>query len=64
IVTHYPIHIDSNHPKKFINIHGHIHEKVIDFDRGPWFNISVERINYTPIHIDEIIKQKGKFLGK
>ncbi len=44
-----------------VNIHGHIHEKELDetFDHLRYFNASVENINYTPIDLQEIIKQKG-----
>lgn len=58
--------IFSHHPRlgmsiDEVNIHGHIHEKELDetFDRSRYFNASVENINYTPIDLQEIIKQKG-----
>lgn len=44
------------------NIHGHIHEQTLDptiFELENYFNVSVENINYTPIDLQEIIKQKG-----
>jgi calcineurin-like phosphoesterase family protein len=34
------------------NVHGHIHNNVIDDPK--YINVSVEQINYKPIHIDEI----------
>lgn len=58
--------IFSHHPRlgmsvDEVNIHGHIHEKELDetFDHNRYFNASVENINYTPIDLQEIIKQKG-----
>lgn len=43
--------------KDFWIIHGHNHDKVPFFDRkNKRINVSVENINYTPIHIDEILK--------
>lgn len=68
MLCHYPLHIDANHPKPYICVHGHIHEKVI-YGRFPtrenpdlvledprYFNVSVERINYTPIELEEMMK--------
>lgn len=47
-----------------INIHGHIHEKESpakvqyrDYT-FQWRNVSVERIDYTPVAIDDILKSK------
>ena len=45
IFSHYPL--EDTHG--YINIHGHIHEKVVG-DRFH-INVGVERINYTPINI-------------
>lgn len=45
IFSHYPL----EDTKGFINIHGHIHEKVIG-DRFH-INVCVEQTNYTPINI-------------
>ena len=56
ILTHVPIH-----PMQFyrfkLNIHGHMHEKVIEDDR--YFNVSCEQINYTPIEWEDIKQQRG-----
>lgn len=35
-----------------VNVHGHLHANVINDPR--YFNVSVERINYTPLSIDEV----------
>lgn len=55
VATHIPIH-DTSIDKARINfnLHGHIHERP---DVSPQHvNISVEKTNYTPIHLDEVIK--------
>ena len=46
IFSHYPL--ENTHG--LINMHGHIHEKIID-DRFH-INVCVEQLNYTPILID------------
>ena len=52
-LTHVPMHPFSAHNKRVkINAHGHLHANVIDDPK--YFNVSVERINYTPISIDEL----------
>ena len=51
IVTHYPM---DNVPEPFFNVHGHTHHRNTDHDRQ--INISVEAIDYTPIHLDEILR--------
>lgn len=50
--THYPILHENN--KRHFNVHGHIHEKLMDDPR--YINLCVEHWNYTPVHIDEIRK--------
>lgn len=63
LFTHVPVHESSLYrgasenekdPPKLKNVHGHIHEK--DSPSKDHFNVSVERINYTPIHIEELRK--------
>ena len=63
ILCHYPLHPECNYPNNPICIHGHIHEKDITIQgmHGNWqipdnryVNVSVEKINYTPISLDEI----------
>lgn len=49
----------------YINIHGHLHRFDYGFvgrkweDGNRYFNVSVEKINYTPISFDEIKKAIG-----
>lgn len=67
VLCHYPLHPDCNFPNYPICIHGHIHEKDIYVDaykdhNGPpkdtrYVNVSVEKINYTPISLDEIARR-------
>lgn len=53
-VTHIPIHPMefSFSPKIRGNIHGHIHDRVINDPR--YFNVSMDRIGYTPILFEDI----------
>ena len=52
ILTHIPIH--SSEIDRFRrNIHGHIHENVIEHPK--YINVSAEAINYTPKKLDELI---------
>lgn len=52
ICSHMPIHPESI--ERFgINIHGHLHNNTLNDPR--YFNVSVERINYTPISRDELL---------
>lgn len=52
VCSHFPLHESSFGYKGAFNVHGHIHEKALDDHL--YFNVSVERINYTPISIEEI----------
>lgn len=49
-MTHIPIHPESL-GRYFGNVHGHIHEK--DSPAGPYLNVSVEKIGYRPISLEE-----------
>jgi len=51
--THYPLSSDAI-DNDFINIHGHIHEKTLDFPR---INISVEQQNMSPINLNNILNK-------
>lgn len=64
MMTHIPIHLDSI-KKGCINVHGHIHEKVIaedsqmvlgklDDQHPFYFNVSVEHNNYTPVPYETV----------
>lgn len=57
LLTHVPIHESSIHERIVVaggvNVHGHIH--TYDSPNGPYFNACVEKHNYTPIHIEDIL---------
>lgn len=55
ILSHRPLD-DSQIPNGYINIHGHIHNSPLEavFDASKHRCVSVERINYTPIKIEDI----------
>lgn len=57
IFSHVPLHESSlraeqNNGVPMLNVHGHIHEK--NPPKGPYVNVSVEKTNYAPIHIDDL----------
>lgn len=60
ICSHIPIHPSSLERWK-LNIHGHLHSNALPDPK--YFNVSVERINYTPISLEEIIKLKVDVLN-
>jgi calcineurin-like phosphoesterase family protein len=51
ILTHIPVH-KSQFERFLGNVHGHLHYHSLPDPR--YFNVSVERINYTPIKMDVI----------
>jgi calcineurin-like phosphoesterase family protein len=61
IMTHIPIHSESL-ARWGLNVHGHLHYNVVKLplsqipDRR-YFNVGMERINYTPISLEEVKKQ-------
>ena len=60
IMTHIPIHPESL-ARWGLNIHGHLHYNVVRMQLSQipdrrYFNVSMERINYTPISLEEIRK--------
>lgn len=55
LLTHIPVHLDSINKKWKGNIHGHTHWVCYG---PPYFNVSVEQINYTPIPLEEAGKLK------
>jgi calcineurin-like phosphoesterase family protein len=69
LITHIPVHPDSLARWGF-NIHGHLHNNIVTRNNAytgatkepddRYFNVSVERLNYTPISLDEVLKHKPK----
>lgn len=60
MLTHVPIMPDSFRKVEY-NVHGHIHEKE-SFSMNH-INVCVEKTNYMPVHIDDVMKYKKKFNG-
>jgi len=61
VLTHFPMLLGTDHAEREIkfNIHGHIHEKIVMKNNQPdlrYINVCVEHWNYTPIHLDELLK--------
>lgn len=62
IMTHVPVHDSSLYrrrnlgSKPMICVHGHIHNN--DSPPGPYFNVCVEKHNYAPISLEDIMKGK------
>ena len=57
IFTHVPIHDSglyrgAGEGNQMLNVHGHIHQN--PSPRGPYRNVSVEAIDYTPINIENL----------
>lgn len=57
LLTHMPVWTGPDFGG-MLNVHGHIHEKPSPTKRHK--NVSVEWTNYTPIHIDQLIKEATK----
>ena len=54
IFSHIPIHVESKERFR-ANVHGHLHWNLASDGKDPFYkNVCVERINYTPISLDEI----------
>lgn len=62
ILTHIPIHPESM-SRWNLNVHGHLHYHVVrrvsHIPDNRYFNVSMERINYTPISLEQV-KKHGK----
>jgi len=61
IMTHIPIHSESL-ARWGLNVHGHLHHNVVKMPLSQipdkrYFNVSMERINFTPISLEEVKKQ-------
>lgn len=55
VFSHMPLHPQQLAEKPGIrwNVHGHIHQN--DSPPGPYINVSVEKLNYTPVRIKDLI---------
>lgn len=62
IMSHVPLHynqlFNAKTHSKLINVHGHVHNNtILNMSGQPYegyLNVSMEAIDYTPIHIDEV----------
>lgn len=58
VFTHFPLHADERKPAvRRIQVHGHIHEKVVMSGNvpDPWYvNVCVEHTNHAPMHFDDL----------
>lgn len=55
ILFHYPIAIFNDCAKGAIHLYGHVHEKDVAIPIPNGYNISVEKIQYEPVTLDEIL---------
>lgn len=60
VISHIPIHQFSRYVHRTdsyqINVHGHTHaDDVVGHDANEYINICVEKTNYRPLNLDEII---------
>lgn len=56
ILSHDPVYVNSNMP--YANLFGHVHNNPIIKDySNQHFCVSAERINYTPISFEDVIKK-------
>ena len=61
IMSHIPVHPDSLGERWACNIHGHTHSNLVMKDGEPdpkYVCVSVEHTNFTPLDLNEIIKNR------
>jgi calcineurin-like phosphoesterase family protein len=60
LLTHVPVHPCILEHQVRWNVHGHLHQHLVDDSR--YFNASVEQLSYTPVHIEDIkAKMQDRF---
>lgn len=72
VFSHFPLHANERKPAhRRINVHGHIHEKLIERDSGmvdPWYiNVCVEHTNHAPVSFDflrHVVKTRATAIKK
>lgn len=52
--SHIPLRLDSLRDGT-VNVHGHIHQNLMD--EPGYVNVCVEVRNYTPVHMDQLVKE-------
>lgn len=64
ICCHYPLREDTlNGRKSAFCVHGHIHDNLVMKNGRPdplYINVCVERRNYTPVHIEDLMAEMKK----
>ena len=58
LMTHFPVH-PAHFGKAKVNAHGHIHERCSP--KGSYVNVSVERWDYKPISIEQVLEERIKY---
>ena len=61
ILTHVPLMQQSFPGKAKVNCHGHIHDN--DSPPGPYINVCVEKTNYAPVNLDELIARGKRIIA-
>lgn len=56
LLSHVPIHRDSFRKVEY-NVHGHIHQQ--NSPSKDYINVCVEKTDYKPVHIEDVIKSLG-----
>ena len=52
LLTHFPVHPSTLAHRFAGNAHGHTHHAVV---AGRYVNVCVERTNYRPVHVDDVV---------
>ena len=60
ILFHYPLMVWDCQHYGAIHLYGHIHSGVAPLGQARMFNMSVEKNNYEPVSIEEIIESRDK----
>ena len=60
LMSHYPVHPTQLEKRYGINIHGHLHDQVIDDPR--YVNVCLDANGLMPIPLGEIIEEKADYL--
>jgi len=61
LLSHIPVHPSQLEHRYKMNVHGHLHSKIIDDAR--YLNVSVEQTDYYPIMLDDILQFSRTFFS-
>ncbi|WEG18596.1 metallophosphoesterase [Alkalihalophilus pseudofirmus] len=64
-LSHYPQQVNPlsslvNNTDIIVNVHGHTHEQTSHLNKDIHYCVSVENINYTPIHVDQVFSDVAR----